>query len=179
MTITPKKPQIKKLKKADITDEMRKAVGACQHDHVNYKALEKLSNGIYKRLKSDEKQFKILAQSIINLQGTVKFQQELILNHRELQKALIDKYENALENQGKELEECHKDKNEITRAYNGLAKMGRYAESIGVDIEEASKNLPESQKNKYDFKQKHTLLESGKINHEYFFGKKKNGKAKE
>ena len=57
--------------------------------------------------------------------------------------------------------------------------MGRYAESIGVDIEEASKNLPESQKNKYDFKQKHTLLESGKINHEYFFGKKKNGKAKE
>ena len=32
---------------------------------------------------------------------------------------------------------------------------------------------------KYNFKQKHSLLESGKVSHEYFFGKKKNGKAKE
>ena len=91
---------------------------------------------------------------------------------------MVDKYEDTLETQDKELQECHKDKNDITRAYNGLHSLGKFAEEQGLDIKKACRDLPEN-KHKYDFKQKHSLLESGKVKHEYFFGKKKNGKAKE
>jgi len=67
--------------------------------------------------------------------------------------------------------EILKDHNDIVRAYNGLAEMGRYAEESGVDIKKHRGRLPEG----YEFKQKHTLLESGKVKHSYSL-KKKNGK---
>ena len=70
-------------------------------------------------------------------------------------------------------QEILKDHNEITRAYNGLAEMGRFAEDEGIDIKKHNKMLPE--RNKYDFSQSHTLLESGKVKHSWKF-KKKNGK---
>ncbi|MBC8304369.1 MAG: hypothetical protein H8E55_52485 [Pelagibacterales bacterium] len=69
--------------------------------------------------------------------------------------------------------EILKDHNDILRAYNGLAEMGRFAEESGVDIKKHSRHLPEH--NKYDFSQRHTLLESGKVKHSYKL-KKKNGK---
>ena len=47
------------------------------------------------------------------------------------------------------------------------------AEEVGVDIKKHNKHLPE--RNKYDFSQSHTLLESGKVKHSWKF-KKKNGK---
>ena len=163
--LTPeKKHRNKKLKRSDITDEMRRAVGACEHDQINYKTLEKLANSQYERAKLDTK--------------TIKFQQKIINDFKKANKILVDKYEDALEALENELQEANKNTSEALRAYQGLAKMGKYAESMGIDLEEASRNLPESQKNKYDFKQKHTLLESGKVTHKYFFGKKKNGKAK-
>ena len=71
-------------------------------------------------------------------------------------------------------QEILKDHNEITRAYNGLAEMGKFAEDEGIDIKKHNKMLPE--RNKYDFSQSHTLLESGKVKHSYNFKKKKNGK---
>jgi hypothetical protein len=43
--------------------------------------------------------------------------------------------------------------------------MGKYAEELGVNIKEHNKKLPEH--DKYEFSQKHTLLESGKVRH-YF-----------
>ena len=129
---TPKKPQNKKLKRSDITDEMRRSVGACQHDQINYQTLEQLSNQLYKRIVSDEQQFKILAQDIL-------LKNKQIQDFKEINEMLVDKYEDALETKEKELQDCHK--------------------------------------NKYRFKQKHSLLESGKVKHEYFFGKKKNGKG--
>ena len=70
-------------------------------------------------------------------------------------------------------QEILKDHNEITRAYNGLAEMGKFAEDEGIDIKKHNKMLPE--RNKYDFSQSHTLLESGKVKHSWKF-KKKNGK---
>jgi len=69
--------------------------------------------------------------------------------------------------------ELLKDHNDIVRAYNGLAEMGKFAEEVGVDIKKHNKHLPE--RNKYDFSQSHTLLESGKVKHSWKF-KKKNGK---
>jgi len=179
MTITPKKPQIKKLKKADITDEMRRKAHACDHDKVGYAELNTLAVGLYKRSKED-------ADNIKKLSKILTWQKKHIEDLKKINEILVDKYEDALEAKEKKLqeanentEEANKNTSEALRAYQGLAKMGKYAESMGIDLEEASRNLPESQKNKYDFKQKHTLLESGKVTHKYFFGKKKNGKAKE
>ena len=162
MDTTKKKSQNKKLKRSDITDEMRRAVGACEHDKINYQTLEKFSNLLYKRAKSDEK--------------TIKFQQKIINDFKKANKLLVDKYEDALEALEKERQDCHKNKNDITRAYNGLHSLGKFAEDQGIDIKKACKDLPEN-KNKYNFRQKHSLLESGKVSHEYFFGKKKNGKG--
>ena len=170
MTITPKKPQIKKLKKADITDEMRRKAHACDHDKVGYAELNTLAVALYKRSKED-------ADNIKKLSKILTWQKKHIEDLKKINEILVDKYEDALETQEKELQECNKSKNEITRAYNGLHSLGKFAEDQGIDLRKACKDLPENQKNKYQFKQKHSLLESGKVSHEYFFGKKKNGKG--
>ena len=49
--------------------------------------------------------------------------------------------------------------------------MGKFAEEMGVDIKKHRAQLPEG----YEFSQKHTLMESGKVKHSYKL-KKKNGK---
>ena len=61
-----------------------------------------------------------------------------------------------------------KSHNEITRAYNGLHQLGRFAEQEGIDIRKHQKQLPE-----YEFHQKHTLLESGRVEHKYLLKKPK------
>ena len=68
----------------------------------------------------------------------------------------IDEYVKA--NQG-----LAKANNELTRAYEGLAHLGKTAQEMGIDIKKHYKNLPEY--DKYDFSQKHELLESGKVRH--------------
>ena len=87
----------------------------------------------------------------------------------EINKDVIVKNRNCI----KANQDILKDHNEITRAYNGLAEMGKFAEDEGIDIKKHNKMLPE--RNKYDFSQSHTLLESGKVKHSWKF-KKKNGK---
>ena len=62
--------------------------------------------------------------------------------------------------------EIIKSHNEITRAYNGLHSVGEFAQDLGIDIKKHNKMLPENNPD-YDFSQKHTLLESGKVRHEY------------
>ena len=168
--LTPeKKHRNKKLKRSDITDEMRRKFHVCEHDKVGYSEISKLALFMLKRSKQDAKDIKGITE-------VLTWQKQHIEELKKINEVMVDKYEDALEVKEKELQECHKDKNDITRAYNGLAQTGRYAESLGINIEKASKALPEN-KNKYNFKQKHSLLESGKVSHEYFFGKKKNGKA--
>ena len=83
-----------------------------------------------------------------------------------------------MEAKEKELQDCHKDKNDVTRAYNGLHTLGKFAEEQGIDIKTASEDLPEAEKNKYDFSQKHTVLESGKVKHSWTLKPKKNGKER-
>jgi hypothetical protein len=60
-----------------------------------------------------------------------------------------------------------RDNYELTRAYNGLHTLGKFAEEIGVDIKQHNGKLPENERNKWDFKQKHTLTEAGKVKHQY------------
>ena len=75
-----------------------------------------------------------------------------------------------------EILKCH---NEITRAYNGLHTIGEMAQDLGIDIKKHNEMLPENNKD-YQFSQKHTLLESGKVRHEYRVipKKKPNGEDK-
>ena len=73
--------------------------------------------------------------------------------------------------QVKEREDWAKKYNEIVRAYNGLAEMGKFAEDLGIDIRKHRKNLPESKD--YDFSQDSKLLESGRVRHIFKLNKKK------
>ena len=170
--LTPeKKHRNKKPKRSDITDEMRRKFHVCEHDKVGYSEISKLALFMLKRSKQDAKDIKKITEILT-------WQKQHIEDLKKINITMVDKYEDTLETQDKELQECHKDKNDITRAYNGLHSLGKFAEEQGLDIKKACRDLPEN-KHKYDFKQKHSLLESGKVKHEYFFGKKKNGKAKE
>ena len=170
MDTIKKKPQNKKLKRSDITDEMRRKFHVCSHNKVGYSEISKLALFMLKRSKQD-------AKDIEGITKVLTWQKNHIEDLKKINMAMVDKYEDTLETQEKELEECHKDKNDITRAYNGLHSLGKFAEDQGIDIKKACKDLPEN-KHKYNFRQKHSLLESGKVSHEYFYGKKKNGKDK-
>jgi transposase len=121
---------------------------------------------------------RILNLKIQSDMETLDFQRKTIEQHKEANKVLIDRYEDAIEELEKKLEACQKDKADATRAYHGLHTMGKFAEEMGIDLKKASQDLPEAEKNKYDFSQKHTVLESGKVKHSYSLKPKKNGKCK-
>ena len=113
------------------------------------------------------------------LAKTEKHQEEIktIKEHYEKEFAEVNKlYEEAVET-NREIVEINRDAiktnreiikshNEITRAYNGLHSVGEFAQDLGIDIKKHNKMLPENNPD-YDFSQKHTLLESGKVRHEY------------
>ena len=69
-----------------------------------------------------------------------------------------------------EKEDWTKQYNEIVRAYNGLAELGKFADELGIDIRKHRKNLPESKD--YEFSQDSQLLESGKVQHIFKLKKK-------
>jgi hypothetical protein len=75
-----------------------------------------------------------------------------------------------------QMQELTKERDEAIRAYNGLHKLGKFAVEQGIDIK--NEKLPESEKNKYDFSQKNTVLESGRTKHSFLLKKKKNGGVK-
>jgi len=102
----------------------------------------------------------------ITLRNTVEFQQKIIDENKKGIGILVDKYEDRIEELEKDIETLTKQRNESTRAYNGLAQMGKFAEGMGIDLQSAQEDLPEAEKNKYNFKQTDTVLESGKVNTE-------------
>ena len=65
----------------------------------------------------------------------------------------------------KEIEVAHKERNDAVRAYQGLQQMGKFAEELGVDIK--NEKLPENLKDQFEFSQKSTLNESGKVKHSF------------
>ena len=78
------------------------------------------------------------------------------------------KHTDCLE-KNQELLQAH---HEITRAYNGLHEMGKFAEELGIDIKQHQDQLPENNKD-YKFEQEHKLLESGRVQHIYKIKKDK------
>ena len=75
-----------------------------------------------------------------------------------------------------QVQDLTKERDDAIRAYNGLHKLGKFAVEQGIDIK--NEKLPESEKNKYDFSQTHTVLVSGKTKHSFFLKRKKNGGVK-
>ena len=133
MTTIKKKPQNKKLKRSDITDEMRRKFHVCEHDKVGYSEISKLALVMLKRSKQD-------ATNIKKLSNILTWQKQHIEDLKKINITMVDKYEDTLETQEKELQDCHKDKNDITRAYNGLHSMGKFAEEQGIDIKKVCKD---------------------------------------
>jgi len=134
----------------------RKDTNACEHDKVGYQALMNLANGMFARSKQDAEEMKKII-------GVLDWQKDHINSLKKMNEMLVDRYEDAIENLEKQIETLTKQRNDSTRAYNGLAQMGKFAEDMGIDLQSAKDDLPEAEKNKYDFKQTDTVLESGKV----------------
>ena len=192
-----------KKSKNKITQRTILKYNLCEHHQVGYKELEKgfkLQDKVVRRLARDierkgarieylenQKEFWV-ADINKRLLARVENQDKELNDLREYYekelKELNALYDNAIEH-NKQMAEVNKQNletnkdllkahNEITRAYNGLHHMGKFAEEIGVDIKEHNKMLPEN--NEYEgFEQKHTLLESGKVRHQWSIKKKEEG----
>ena len=171
--------KIKKLKKSDITNAMRAEVGACEHDMVSYKALDKTCDRLFARVKQDGLQFNELVKEITWHRNTIrelkiagkknakKYNTDFSKMYMEYAKT-VDEYTKANEELSKANLKLVKDINEVTRAYNGLHSMGKFAQEQGIDIKKYQRRLPE-----YGFSQKDTLFEGGKVRHEFNVTKKK------
>ena len=88
-------------KKSKITDEMRKKYGVCEHNEVSYKTLEKFCKELFLRVKSDKKQFKILAQDIL-------LKNQHIQELKKINEMMVDKYEDKFEEYDKANEDLKK-----------------------------------------------------------------------
>ncbi len=120
---------------------------ACEHDYPSYKWL----------------------LSLCSRQHTYIKKQDKVLN--KLEAKLVD-YHKANTDCIAKNKELLKDHIEITRAYNGLHHMGKFAEEQGIDIKKHNNKLPEY----HQFEQEHKLLESGRVQHIYKMKKiKKDG----
>ncbi len=104
--------------------------------------------------------------SLCSKQHTYLKKQDKVL--KKLEARLVD-YHEAHTDCLEKNQELLKDHIEITRAYNGLHHMGKFAEEQGIDVKKHNKKLPEH----YQFEQKHTLLESERVQHIYKIKKKK------
>tara|TARA_R110000824_G_scaffold400713_1_gene609132 strand:+ start:834 stop:1439 length:606 start_codon:yes stop_codon:yes gene_type:complete len=191
--------------KKEVPEKLRKKWGACEHDQVSYKELEKLNRALFqhcKRLSRDiDRKGAMMELWTKNRQTwTDKINKDLLAKAENRTKEVEEikaYYEGELKEQKELYNECIdankelskvnrncikvnksiiKDHNEITRAYNGLHKMGKFCEEQGIDIKRHNKMLPEDKDQFYDFKQEHKLLESGKVQHTWSMKKKKKKK---
>ena len=90
-----------KDRRSKITDEMRKKYGVCEHNEVSYKTLEKFCKELFLRVKSDQKQFKILAQDIL-------LKNQHIQELKKINEMMVDKYEDKFEEYDKANEDLKK-----------------------------------------------------------------------
>ena len=88
-------------RRSKISDKLRKELGVCSHERVSYKSLEKLNQLLYKRIKSDQKQFKILAQDIL-------LKNQHIKDLKKMNEMMVDKYEDKFEEYDKANEDLKK-----------------------------------------------------------------------
>ena len=116
-----------------------------KYKKVSYKDLVKLNRSLFEELKYRTQEFNKLYKHTLELQET---------NNQ-----FADYNERLV-----------KDNFALTRAYDGLAQMGKMAEDLGINIEEHRWKLPENEKNHdYQFKHETKLMESGKVRNVFKF----------
>ena len=93
-------------KRIKVTEKDRKKHGVCEHDSVSYKSLEKLNLLLFKRIKSDQQQFKILAQDIL-------LKNQHIQDLRKTNEIVVDKYEDKFEEYEKANEDLKKSNTQL------------------------------------------------------------------
>tara|TARA_B100000029_G_scaffold234305_1_gene231547 strand:+ start:452 stop:856 length:405 start_codon:yes stop_codon:yes gene_type:complete len=108
-------PSDNKKSKIKVTEQDRKKYGVCEHDNVNYKALEKLNSILFKRIKSDQQQFKILAQDIL-------LKNKHIQDLKKMNEMMIDKYEDKFEEYDKANEDLKKANTQLILNVEDLKK---------------------------------------------------------
>jgi len=120
-----------------------------------------LATRMYKKALKNDLTIRQLAEDNFQKQCKIKKLEKYIEESAEL---FCDRYE-ALEKQIAKLQKTNID---VTRAYNALAEMGKFAEEQGIDIKKHIKELPENNKYKdFTFSQKHEVLENGKVRSKY------------
>jgi len=117
MTTIKKKPQNKKLKRSDITDEMRRKFHVCSHNKVGYSEISKLALFMLKRSKQD-------AKDIEGITKVLTWQKNHIEDLKKINIAMVDRYEDKFE--------------EYEKANEGLKKANT---QLILDIEELKTRL--------------------------------------
>jgi len=117
MDTIKKKPQNKKLKRSDITDEMRRKFHVCEHNKVGYSEISKLALFMLKRSKQDAKDIKKITEILT-------WQKQHIEDLKKINIAMVDRYEDKFE--------------EYEKANEGLKKANT---QLILDIEELKTRL--------------------------------------
>ena len=98
---TPKKPQNKKLKRSDVTNEMRRKFHVCEHNQVGYSEITRLALAMLKRSKQD-------AENIKRLSEILAWQKKHIEDLKKINEAMVDRYEDKFEEYEKANEDLKK-----------------------------------------------------------------------
>ena len=173
-----KKPKsIKKPNYRKLTEKVKKIGGATNATNAQLERLFNLQHIKYvtsleDQLAEDKAHLLLKQNTIETLEEDIRVKSNLIRrwqlhgykSARKVNKVLED-YKKANEDLSKQNKEVIKNNYELTRAYNGLHTLGKFAVESGVDIKKYNGQLPEN--NKWDFEQKHTLTETGKVKHQY------------
>ena len=73
----------------------------------------------------------------------------------------------------KQNEQIWKERNDAVKAYNGMIKLKKSAEQLGIDTNAMATPEQKEFMEKYQFVQKVTVTESGKTNYKYILTPKK------
>ena len=164
-----------KVKKLDLNKATNKQLENLFHrQHIKYVM------SLEDQLTEDKSHLLLKQNTIETLEEDIKVKNNLIrrwqlYDYKSAKKVnkVFEEYKEANKDLSKQNKEVIKDNYELTRAYNGLHTLGKFAVESGVDIKKYNGQLPEN--NKWDFEQKHTLTETGKVKHQYRLKPKKEG----
>ena len=121
-TPSKKKHQSKKLKRSDITDEMRRKLSVCEHDKVGYFALTQLAQGMFVRSKQD-------AENIKRLTEILTWQKKHIEDLKKINEAMVDRYEDKFEEYEKANEGLKKDNTQLILDCEELKTVAMYGDN--------------------------------------------------
>ena len=185
MKKTSKSKYRKVSNKLEKVGGLKKATYA-QVEHIYKMLMLKYVMSLEDQLKEDKAHLLLKQNTIETLEEDIKLKNSKLVQIELFQKRLAKKLNTrATKDEGdyklltdrliqfrdanndlyKKNQDLVKDNFDLTRAYNGLHTLGKFAEEEGIDIKKHNGRLPEN--SKWEFEQKHTLTEGGKVKHQY------------